>query len=155
MTVLVNSTRITARPQDVWAVLASLDALADYDPGVKASAVISAQDHGLGASRRCTLSPAGWLEETVIAWEPGTAVAFELTRCSLPVNALRHDYTLMADGETTVVEQRMTYELKYGAFGRILDSLIMRRKWDSSIKVFLAGLTQHVEAQARAATDGT
>ena len=91
----------------------------------------------------------------MIAWEPGAAVAFELTRCSLPVKALCHDYTLTADGETTFVEQRMTYELKYGALGRILDRLIMRRKWDSSIKIFLAGLTQHVEAQARAATDGT
>jgi carbon monoxide dehydrogenase subunit G len=37
MTVLENSIRIDATPERVWSVLASLDALAKYDPGVSKS----------------------------------------------------------------------------------------------------------------------
>ncbi len=51
MTVLKNSVEIDAPPDAVWAVLAQLDALAEYDPGVEKSELLSAQASGVGAER--------------------------------------------------------------------------------------------------------
>lgn len=146
MTVLENTIRIDAPPEAVWAVLASLDALAAYDPGVAKSTIVSAVESGPGAARRCELAPGGWFEEKVTAWRPHEALAFELYRCTLPVRRLEHSYTLTPDGAGTVVRQRMHYELKMGLLGRLLDALVVRRKWNAGIRGFFAGLKRHVES---------
>lgn len=146
MTTLTNSTRIAAPRAAVWQTLTTLDLLDQYDPGVRRSRVIGDQQTGVGAQRRCELKPAGWFIERVDVFQPEEALGFELVTCSLPVAHLRHDYTLSeADGHT-VVTQVMTYRLKYGAAGRVLDAAVMRRKWNQGIKGFLAGLAQRVEA---------
>ena len=43
----------------------------------------------------------------------------------------------------------MEYDLKFVSLGRLMDTLVMRRKWDDGIKAFFAGLKNHVEAGRR------
>lgn len=50
-----------------------------------------------------------------------------------------------ADGAGTVVRQRMEYELKFGALGRLLDALVVKRKWNAGIRSFFGGLKRYVE----------
>ena len=151
MTVLENSIRIDATPEKVWSVLASLDALAKYDPGVSRSEIVSPAKEGPGAARRCDLTPGGWFKERVLDWRPNEALSFELYECTLPVRRLRHSYTLVWEGDGTLVRQRMEYELKFGPLGKLLDAVIVRRKWIAGIHGFLAGLKRHAEANQRSA----
>ena len=146
MTVLENSIRIESPREKVWSVLASLDALDQYDPGIKTSRVVSSQAQGLGAARQCDLTPGGWFKEKVTEWRPPEALAFELVECTLPVRRLRHSYTLTPDSGGTIVHQRMVYELKFGLLGQFLDALMVRRKWNTGIRGFFAGLKRYVEA---------
>jgi hypothetical protein len=44
-----------------------------------------------------------------------------------------------------VVRQRMEYELKLGPIGKLMDVMLVRRKWDAGIKGFFAGLKKYVE----------
>lgn len=44
----------------------------------------------------------------------------------------------------------MEYELKFGPLGKVMDALMVRKKWDSGIKGFFVGLKRHVEEQAQA-----
>lgn len=145
MTVLENSIRIAASPEKVWAALSSLDALSRYDPGVARVEIVSAGREGPGAARKCELAPGGWFKERVVEWTPREALSFELTECTLPVRRLEHRYRLTPDGDGTIVRQRMEYELKYGALGRLLDRVVVRRKWDAGIKGFFGGLKAYVE----------
>ncbi len=62
---------------------------------------------------------------------------------------LKHDYTLTAEGDGTLVRQRMEYELKLGPIGRLMDAVLVRRKWDAGIKGFFAGLKHYVETGNR------
>ena len=55
---------------------------------------------------------------------------------------------LVTFGAATVVRQRMEYELKLGVVGKLMDRLVVRRKWDAGIKGFFAGLKRHVEDAA-------
>jgi ligand-binding SRPBCC domain-containing protein len=153
MTVLENEIVIDAPVADVWAQLAALDELDRYDPGVKRSLIVSDVREGLHATRRCDL-PKGWFEEKVIDWKPGESLAFELTRCSLPVSSLTHRYTFVANGDRTIVRQRMEYRLKMGPVGAAMDALVVRRKWDGGIKAFLAGLKDRVESSRKASQPG-
>lgn len=146
MTVLENSIRIDSPREKVWSVLASLDVLDRYDPGIKKSRVVSSQAQGLGAARHCDLTPGGWFKEKVTEWRPHEAMAFELFECTLPVRRLKHSYTLTPDAGGTVVNQRMEYELKFGVVGQVLDAMMVRKKWNTGIKGFFAGLKRYVEA---------
>jgi ligand-binding SRPBCC domain-containing protein len=145
MTVLENSIRIDAPPEKVWSVLASLDVLDQYDPGITKVEVVSISREGPGAARRCDLAPGGWFKERVADWTPNQSLSFELYECSLPVRRLKHSYSLAPDGSGTVVRQRMEYELKFGPLGRLMDAIVVRKKWDAGIKGFFAGLKQYVE----------
>ena len=145
MTTLKNAIHIDASPERVWAALARLDALQQYDPGITKVEVQSPHAEGLGASRHCDLRSGDWFRERVTVWEPFRELEFELHDCTLPVRRLRHHYTLTRDGAGTRVEQRQEYRLKYGPVGMLLDVLIVRRKWDAGIKRFFAGLKSYAE----------
>jgi ligand-binding SRPBCC domain-containing protein len=145
MTVLENSIRIDASPREVWAVLASLDALDRFDPGVAKSEIVTSTREGPGSARRCDLTPGGWFKERVLDWKPDESLSFELFECTLPVRRLLHRYTLTPDGSGTVVRQRMEYELKFGPLGKVMDALMVRKKWDAGVKGFFAGLKAYVE----------
>ena len=145
MTVLENSIRINAAPGAVWRILGTLDALHEYDPGVKKASLLSGPSEGVGASRKCDLTPGGWFEERVTEWKPHAALAFELSACSLPVKRLKHRYTLMPSEGGTVVTQTMVYELKFGPLGKAMDTLMVRRRWNDGIRGFFAGLKARVE----------
>jgi ligand-binding SRPBCC domain-containing protein len=149
MTVLENEIRIEAPPERVWSVLASLDALADYDPGVSKAEIVTETKQGPGAARRCDLAPGGWFKERVVAWRANEALSFELYECTLPVRALRHSYTLVPDAGGTIVSQRMEYRLKFGLLGKLLDALVVRKKWDAGIHGFFSGLKRYVESGSR------
>jgi ligand-binding SRPBCC domain-containing protein len=145
MTVLENSIHISAPPEKVWAVLAKLDGLAQYDPGIERAEIISPERDGLGSARKCELKPGGWFKERVAEWVPSESIAFELFECTLPVRSLQHRYTLSRQQGGTLVRQRMEYQLKFGLLGRILDAVMVRKKWDAGIKSFFAGLKSQVE----------
>ncbi|MSP60401.1 MAG: SRPBCC family protein [Myxococcales bacterium] len=72
MTVLLNSIRIEAPSDKVWSVLATLDTLHHYDPGVTKSEITSPAREGVGASRRCDLAPGGWFKEQITEWVPAS-----------------------------------------------------------------------------------
>jgi len=152
MTVLENSIRINASPDKVWSVLASLDALHRYDPGIKKSEIVSTAREGPGSARRCDLVPGGWFKEKVADWKPHESLSFELFECTLPVRRLKHSYTLTPDGSGTVVRQRMEYQLKFGPVGKLMDAMMVRKKWDAGIKGFFAGLKQYVETGSSSPT---
>lgn len=145
MTVLENSSRINAPLEKVWSVLASLDAQDQYDPGTKKSEVVSSSKEGSGSVRKCDLTPGGWLKEKVVEWRPNESLSFELTECTLPVRSLKYRYTLTPQGSGTLIRQRMEYVLKFGPIGKLMDAVMVRKKWDAGIKGFFDGLKVYVE----------
>jgi len=150
VTILKNSIHVAAPPEKVWAALARLDALHEFDPGIRRSEINSPSSEGVGASRHCDLRAGGWFRDRVTVWEPFRELEFELYDCSLPVRRLRHRYVLTPDQNGVRVEQEQEYELKYGALGALLDRLVVRGKWDAGIKSFFSGLKSYVEKDARA-----
>ena len=149
MTVLSNSIRIDAPPEKVWQTLASLDTQHYYDPGTTKTVIVSSSKEGVGAARQCDLTPGGWFKEKITEWKPCEALTFELFECTLPVRGLKYRYSLTPEGGGTLVRQRMEYELKFGPLGKLMDAIMIRKKWDAGIKGFFAGLKHYVETGER------
>ena len=146
MTTLHNEITMAAPKSTVWQALTRLDALGQYDPGVKSATLVGLTDSGPGAQRRCELRPAGWFIERVVLWEPEDALGFELLTCSLPVASLRHDYTLREASGSNARHSAHDLPVEVRPARPRPRRVAMRRKWDRGIKAFLAGLKDHVEA---------
>ena len=147
MTVLRNTIHIQAPPERVWAALACLDALHEYDPGISKSEILSKEREGLGAGRQCDIKAGGWFRERVTIWAPNDEIEFTLYDCTLPVRELRHRYRLLEESGGTRIEQTQEYRLEFGVIGTVLNALFVRRKWDAGVKSFFAGLKRYVEAR--------
>ncbi|NNF58879.1 MAG: SRPBCC family protein [Rhodothermaceae bacterium] len=150
MNTFIVTQRIAAPVEAVWAALADIGSIADWNPGVVASHTTSAQTDGLGASRYCDLGRAGDLHEEVVAWEPERKLTLRITDSTLPFESTDIEFTLRPDDDGTVVTVAPVYALKYGPLGRLLDRLMVRRTYERGMEALLAGLKQHVESVAAA-----
>ena len=145
MSLLQHEVRIAASVERVWAALADLEAVQEYNPTVKDARYTSTHREGVGVSRRCDLIPKGWVTERVTAWEPKAALALELCEHQWPVEFMRWRTELTSDGNGTRVQQRLEYQVKFGLLGALLDRLVMRRKLDLAIGAVFDGLKRYVE----------
>jgi len=146
MTTLTNAIRVNAPADRVWAILTNLAELEKYDPTVASSTVTSAAPTGIGATRKVVMKDGKhWFDEQITVFEPEVALAFELTSCNFPIQHLNHSYRFdTTDGHTTVT-QVMTYTPRFGALGRLMDVLAIRKRSDAGIKKFLDGLKARAE----------
>ncbi len=146
MTKIENEITINAPIEKIWEALTNVGELDKYDPTVKKSTVLSQTTKGIGASRKVIMKDGkNWFEEKCTVSKKNKALAYELTDCSFPVKNLNHSYAFEQKGEEVTVKQIMNYEVKFGFFGKILDSLIMRKQSKKGIKLFLNGLKSYTE----------
>ena len=148
MAIIKNEIVIDAPVESIWNVLTDLELLDKYDPTVKKSELISTEKIGVGAKRKVhMLDGKNWFDEKVTVFIPNQALTYELTACSFPIKGLKHSYAFVKVGNQTKVMQQMEYTVKFGLFGMLLDSLMIRKQSDSGIKNFFAGLKTYVETK--------
>jgi len=146
MTTLYNEIIINAPIEKIWEALTQIEELDKYDPTVKRSTAITSERSGINAARKVEmLDGKNWFEEKVTLFKEHESLTYELTACSFPVHKLKHSYSFQKVGNQMKVKQVMVYQIKFGFFGKILDTLIIRRQSDAGIKKFFAGLKQFVE----------
>lgn len=134
---------IHADATEVWAVVADLDFVGDWNPNV-VSATTSDGPFGLGTTRSCEFLPSGRIDEVVSAWEPERLVEFNVGRHG----GIRHARMAMrldpaANG--TRVTAVSDYELAFGPLGPVMDRLMVQRQLGRMLEHSLDGLKQHVE----------
>lgn len=141
MATIYNEITISAEKDKIWGMLSNLELLEKYDPTVKKSVAISPQKTGIDAKRKVDMVDGkNWFEERITEFDPGKALAFELTACSFPIEKLKHSYSFEQVGNQTKVKQVMDYTVKFGLFGKLLDALMIKKQSDAGIKKFMFGL---------------
>lgn len=146
MATINNSITINAKPDKVWDALANMEVLHLIDRTVKQTSQISAHNTGLGASRKVDMKDGkNWFKEKISVWQPNEQLSFQLIDCSFPVNDLRYDYLFSTDGTVTTVTQIMNYTMKFGILGKLMDGLMVRKKFAAGVKLFHQDLKAYVE----------
>jgi carbon monoxide dehydrogenase subunit G len=146
MTTLSHDIFIAAPPTQVWAVLADLPKVAEYNPTVRSARVEGSAAVGVGACRVCELVPKGSVKERVTTWEPMQCLGLEVAASDWPVVFMRWDTRLTPKDTGTLVSQRMVYQVKFGWLGKLLDAVVMRRKLDGTIADIFQRMKTYVEA---------
>ena len=146
MASVTATTKINASKEAVWAVLANIGAISNWNPGVSKSYVTSDRARGDGAERHCDLGTKGdYLKERALDWREGEGFKIEVYDTNLPLKRNVVTFSLQSDGEGTVVSVSPDYELKFGPIGVVMDRLCARAQLRKGMADLLAGLKYHVE----------
>lgn len=152
MTTIHHEVHAACPPDRVWAILADLEAVQRYNPGVRRAAIEGPQRTGVGARRSCDLLPKGRIVERVTHWEDGRALGLEVAESDWPIHFMRWVTRVEpADGGTRIT-QSLEYEVKFGPLGWLLDRLMMRRRLTATLDAVFASLVRHAEDDALGAS---
>jgi hypothetical protein len=144
MATFTEMTCIDAPIHKVWARLADHGVISDWNPGLKSSHPTN-NVHGLGASRHCIVDSRHSLDETIVHFEPDTALTFRMTKTTLPFLSADVRFRLTTvDGQTEVYASPM-YLLKYGIAGQLLNGLWLAGSYRRTVRNLLSGLKDDVE----------
>jgi ligand-binding SRPBCC domain-containing protein len=85
-----------------------------------------------GTSIRYTITPNGvpmaWLTE-IVEYEPGRG--FVDLQVAGPYRYWRHRHTFGADGDSTIMRDRVEYQMPFGPLGRLAQALVVARQLDA------------------------
>lgn len=147
MTRISRSVEIASDRQAVWAQLADLGAVANWNPNVS-SATCGPVSYGTGATRVCELKPTGRIEETASEWIEGEEIWFAIGSHG-GIRSADMGTVISSDGEVTTVTAIADYHLAFGPIGPVIDRLATRRLMGQMMDKTLAGLKEHIESTER------
>ena len=145
MTKLHHEIKINVPVEKVWRSLADLESVKFTNSMVKTVKIISPNKKGVGSARHCDFKDGKFVEERVTAFEPNKSISFELYKHQWPLVFMRWANRLEKHGDNTLLVSDTEYELKFGIAGKIMDALIMRRKFSQIIDDALGKLKMYVE----------
>lgn len=145
MTIIRHEVEAHCAPGNVWALLADLEAVQHYNPGVRTARIQGEQRSGVGASRVCELRPKGRVVERVTHWEDGRALGLEVAESDWPIHFMRWVTRVEPREGRTRITQELEYRVKFGPLGWLLDRLAMEPKLRSTLDGIFASLVKHAE----------
>jgi hypothetical protein len=115
--------------EQVWARLRDLGKAHYYVPGLTDTRFTTQQREGVGTSRKVYQKGMAPLDETVIEWNDGYSFKLRLHNGDKPPVIFTEAFFTYAIEEAgpnaTLFKPSLTYTLRWGAFGRLLDKLFM------------------------------
>jgi hypothetical protein len=150
MTTIQHEVFAACPPERLWALLADLAAVQQYNPGVRHAAVEGPQRTGVGARRSCDLRPKGRVIERVTHWEDGRALGLEVAQSDWPIHFMRWVTRIEPHARGTRITQALEYQVKFGPIGWLLDRFVMKRKLTTTLDAVFASLVRHAEGSAPA-----
>src|SRR5262245_23975570 len=148
MTTIHHEVHAACPPARVCALLADLEAVQHYNPGVRRAVIEGSQRRGVGARRSCELLPKGRVVERVTHWEDGRAVGLELESHDWPVDFMRWVTRIEPHDGGTRITQSLEYQVKFGPLGWLLNQMVMKRKLTATLNAVFASLARHAEGSA-------
>jgi hypothetical protein len=142
MTTIRHEIEAQCPPERVWTLLANLEAVQTYNPGVREAKIRGDRRTGVGATRVCELLPRGRVVERVTHWEEGRALGLEVAESDWPIHYMRWVTRVEPAGGGTRISQELEYKVKFGALGWLLDRLAMERKLRTTLDTVFASLVR-------------
>jgi hypothetical protein len=143
MTTIRHEIDAPCPPERIWSLLADLEAVEKYNPGVREAKIRGAQRTGMGATRVCQLLPKGRVVERVTHWEDGHALGLEVAESDWPIHFMRWVTRVEPTAAGARISQELEYRVKFGPIGWLLDRLAMERKLRKTLDAILASLVRH------------
>ncbi len=145
--VLEHQIQIDNSPSLVWKTLNEIEAVADYNPQVEKALCISNNKTGIGASRECTMKDGSKVKERITNIEPDNAITMELYESNWPVKNMKWRTAIADKNGGALVTQKLEYQVKFGAFGAILNALVLENKMNSTLQGVFESMKSYIESK--------
>ena len=139
MTTIERTATVSASPDEVWSVLADFGSIAAWADNADHSCLLTEQQAGVGMVRRIQAGRVT-LVETVITWQPGVELAYDIAGAPKVIRSLVNTWRLSPHEGAT----RVTLVTDVDAGPRPPQKLIARiaaRQLAKASDTMLAGLT--------------
>lgn len=136
---------INAPKEKAWAVLGDFNNVYSWAPGVSKSYALGDKQQQVGASRSCTLSDFGSIDEVVTEWKQGEGFTYTVSPLGPLHNAINRWTLIEIDAGTTRLTVEFAYDIRFSVFGKLMHSLVMRKKLLSSLPDTLSAFKHRVE----------
>ena len=125
-----------------WEVLADFKNIHAYAPGIKASPLLSEEENGVGACRRCDFSMGGMaMTETITEWVEGKGYTIELSEFPMPFHRATLTFVVTPlDDQRCTVKTVLNYDMKYGFLGSIMNVVMVRPMMGIQFKKLIRGI---------------
>jgi len=150
------SRRINTHKDKVWNIVDDFSSIHKYHPGVKKTVIVGNQNIGLGSQRICHFYDGSTLKETITEYIEGESYTFELSEYNFPFKRAFAKITLTPIGSDHC-EVIFTFNFipKFGLIGRLLATIILKRKLKGVFRDLLLGLEGHTITGKHVSKDGT
>ena len=147
MTSISQEIRIDAPREKVWNILADLGGIQRFHPAVSKSYYTTEQKEGVGAGRVCELLPMGEVVEQASVWQEHEYMKIDIIegKKTPPFRTAHGSFRLREENGQTVVKLTLSYGLKYGPIGRLMDVMMVRSQFENIVPRMLAGLKHYTE----------
>ncbi len=146
MTLQAQRTRLVHAPlAATWTAVSKMDAVADWHPNVARSVVLTANNDGVGASRRVEFHDGTSVVETVRKQHEPQTVTMDLIGAPMLDKAVVTIRTEQQSDEETEVTFSVDYKVKYGPIGWLMGTLMLKRAFRKIFGESLGGLAYHLE----------
>ena len=143
MTKVTSEIRIDAPREKVWDVIADLGSVSVWNPVLSNSYYTSEAKEGLEAARHCDFPDGGYVKERTLEWKPGEAFTLDIYEGTVPFASATGGYSLVDDGDGTIVTVAIEYELKPDV--PVDPQEVERQNREELFPLVLAGLKHYVE----------
>ncbi len=143
----LSITRSIAQPRPaVWQALADFGGVHRFHPLVERSPLHEGTPpQGVGAERTCHFYDGNQVQERVVEAQTDRALEIEMFAGSMPIRDARIRFELSATaGNTTEIRTTMRYVPKLGLLGRLMDTLMIRRKLSGTLDLLFDALDEHL-----------
>ncbi|MEM8499301.1 MAG: SRPBCC family protein [Pseudomonadota bacterium] len=128
--------RVEQAADVVWAKLSDLSVAHLYVPGLTGTKVTTENAQGVGASRQ-VFSKRPPMDETVIEWKEGAGMLLRLHHGEKdnwgPFKQVFYRYGMRADGDGTILQNSMSFELKGGKLGQVLGGGLISKAFHKTL----------------------
>ena len=149
MRVMTEQVAILAPHQAVWATLGDFGGVCHWAPYMRKSALVGAQQTGVGTSRTMRHAWGFNFEETVTEWADGEGFSFDVHRAPFPMKDVHENWGTVRENGMSTVTTQVNYNMHLGILGRWLDWILVRFVVRREMREGLRGLKQYVEREVQ------
>ncbi|MEM7436105.1 MAG: SRPBCC family protein [Myxococcota bacterium] len=136
--------RVNAPIEDVWNAFNDWGGVWRFQPWVQRSPLLSPNNEGVGASRRCEFFDKTSIVETITTIDEGRRIDMALSDTPKPMLGGTGSITLAPSGQATDVTVTMDVKLGMGPLNPIMGSLMMKPMMKKRITRMLESLDYHL-----------
>lgn len=146
--------RVNASAADVWSAFDDWGGIWRFQPWVVRSPLLSQNNEGVGAKRRCEFVDKTSIVETITRIDEGRAIHMSLSETPKPMKGGMSIIRLSGNGNSTDVTVEMDIEIGMGPIGAIMGNLMMKSMMKKRVSLMLDSLEHHLKTGGKIDSKG-